>query len=235
VKYVPDPSGRFDRRPHYDPSELDEDCEDTITEFMRQRCGEFRLPIPTDVLTKLIESEAEELDLYADLATEGPEVEGVTHFFADSRPKVQISHLLTQDEGRGHRLRTTLTHEFGHVKFHAPLWAVEFDRQSRYSKPHVNRTPPQQCHRSGILDAKEYDWMEWQAGYISGALLMPESHIRNLAEAALPCTGRRRPSAPDDAAVVQLVADVVGTFNVSEYAAQVRLAKLGYLMLNPRA
>src|SRR6185436_17780598 len=95
VRYVPDKTGRFRLRPHYDPTELDHECEDIISSFMCEVCGEFSLPIPTDVLTKLIERDSQDLDLYADLSEEGNDVEGVTDFRPGSKPIVRISASLS--------------------------------------------------------------------------------------------------------------------------------------------
>ncbi len=39
------------------------------------------------------------------------------------------------------------------------------------------------CYRDNILDPAQTDWMEWQAGYVCGALLMPASQVRELAGA----------------------------------------------------
>ena len=71
MKYVRDTTGRFPQRPHYELSELDQECERIITQFMAEACGGFSLPIPTEALTKLIERDAADLDLYADLKPEG--------------------------------------------------------------------------------------------------------------------------------------------------------------------
>jgi len=45
------------------------------------------------------------------------------------------------------------------------------------------------CYRDNILDAAQTDWMEWQAGYVCGALLMPASKVRELAGAYLESHG----------------------------------------------
>ena len=50
----------------------------------------------------------------------------MTEFFPNQGPKVSISEKLANDERRENRLRTTLTHEFGHVHFHRHLWAEKF-------------------------------------------------------------------------------------------------------------
>ncbi len=34
------------------------------------------------------------------------------------------------------------------------------------------------CYRENIIDAPESDWTEWQAGWVSGAILMPASALR---------------------------------------------------------
>jgi hypothetical protein len=40
-----------------------------------------------------------------------------------------------------------------------------------------------------IFDAAQTDWIEWQAGYVCGALLMPASKVRELAGANLESQG----------------------------------------------
>ena len=125
MKFVPDKTNRFHKRPHYQPKELDYKCEEIITQHMQENCGKLILPIPTDELTKLIEKDAYDLDLYADLSEFKGEVHGVTSFFPNQKPTVKITNELSCGFSE-HRLRTTLTHEYGHVKFHGPLWEAEF-------------------------------------------------------------------------------------------------------------
>jgi hypothetical protein len=97
MKWVKDRTGRFASRPHYLPAELDEECEQLVTSFLKMRYGTASYPITTDDLTVLVESLTESLDLYADLASEDGEVEGVTDFIPHRRPKVRISKTLTID------------------------------------------------------------------------------------------------------------------------------------------
>lgn len=47
---------------------------------MDRRSGGFRLPIPTDEIVRMIEAEADDLDMYANLP-EGQD--GFTEFFVD--------------------------------------------------------------------------------------------------------------------------------------------------------
>src|SRR6185295_15472053 len=152
LKYVPDKTGRFRQRPHYLPGELDDECETTITQFTREICGDFILPIPTEVLTKLIERDAQSLDLYSDLSNEeGTNVEGVTDFIPGSRPIVRIAASLSEIENRSHRLKTTLTHEYGHVKFHNDLYQIDEGIGLLFADAFDRR--PAKCMRETMLDA----------------------------------------------------------------------------------
>jgi hypothetical protein len=108
----------FGRRPHYKPEELDRECEAIINGFLKGLYGEARYPVKTDDLTKLIERDAETLDLYADLSGYGMDVEAVTEFNPGRKPRVFIAAALSEPS-KENRLRTTLTHEYGHVHFHA--------------------------------------------------------------------------------------------------------------------
>jgi hypothetical protein len=68
MKMVPDRTGRFKKRPHWQLSELEHKCEEAITAFLRQRYGFDRIPVPTEALTMLIERDAAELDLEKNLS-----------------------------------------------------------------------------------------------------------------------------------------------------------------------
>ncbi len=84
VTYVRDQTGRFQQRPHYKPEELDRECESVITGFLKGLYGEARYPVDTEDLKKLIERDAEDLDVYADLSIYGPDVEGKTFALRDN-------------------------------------------------------------------------------------------------------------------------------------------------------
>ena len=127
------------------------------------------------------------------------------------------------------RLRTTLTHEYGHVHFHQFMFD---DLQNQATIPfrapaaaHTNK-----CHRDNMIGASERDWMEWQAGYACGAILMPAAALletvkRFREEKVFPTrTWRRAPSMGSNSSAL-----VTSTFQTSRDAARVRLLKRGIL------
>lgn len=227
VRMIPDKTGRFARRPFYDQRELDSACEGLIRDLLLKRRGEVAYPVSTDDLTVLIEMHAEELDSYADLSEHGDDVEGVTRFFSNRGPRVSISERISTDDRRENRFRTTLTHEFGHVKFHGPLWAEKFATGDMLERGfNANKAISK---RDSILDAPQSDWMEWQAGYISGALLMPVTPVRRLvSDYCHPrdLHGNIHAASEHAARLTQLV---MKWFAVSEEAARIRLLKLNLI------
>lgn len=226
MKWVRDNTGRFSRRPHYLPGELDSECESLIGGFLQGRYGTAAYPVSTEDLTVLIETLVDDLDLYADLSKEDGEVEGVTDFFQGRRPKVRIAKQLTNDSRMSNRLRTTLTHELGHVKFHTSL----FDTPKSGSLFASDTPESNACTRDNILGARQTDWMEWQAGFCCGAFLIPAS--------ALATTVRNfrlefEVQGHLDASSVNgqyLITAIVEQFEVSRDAARIRLLQSNALV-----
>lgn len=227
VTYIRDRTGRFPQRPYYKPDELDRECESLITYFLKELYGEVRYPIVTDDLTKLIERDASDLDIYADLSPYGPDVEGVTEFRRGEKPRVLIAARLGDDERRENRLRTTLTHEYGHVHFHGYLWDTE------YPLADLLHQPPNRgkiiCKRDSMIDAVETDWMEWQAGYVCGAILMPMSAVQALCLTYMETHGLYGTVSQYTSHGSALIQHVVDNFLVSQEAARIRLIKLNLL------
>ena len=223
VQYIPDRTGRFSQRPYFEPDELDRECENIIFNFLKENYGEVTFPISTDDLTRLIERESEDLDLYADLTDYGADVEGLTEW-CEQRPCVKISALLAANGYRENRLRTTLTHEYGHVHFHTALWELETSQRDLLMRsPNANK---QLCKRSTISNATQTDWMEWQAGYACGALLMPASHVRSLVGLYKEKHSLFGPVGYTNKHGEMLISVVQTTYQVSVAAARIRLLKL---------
>jgi hypothetical protein len=224
MRWVFDITRRFKQRPHYDPTDMDNECEDLVTSFLRTQRGEVSYPVTTDDLRVLIEQHVEYLDVFADLGEEGPEVQGVTYFRPGKQPIVKVSRDLGEETWRENRLRTTLTHEFGHVRFHSFLYVTEAESLPLFGDDAGKPKGPR-CHREDIVRPRERtDWMEWQAGYASGSFLMPRGAVRSLLgpPAAVPA----QPAAPMAAALIETVRQA---FAVSADAARVRLSQLGYI------
>ncbi len=234
MKLVRDTTGRFPERPHYEAVELDRECEKIICGFLKARHGVADFPVSTDDLASLIEEEAEDLDLYADLSRYGANVEGVTIFVPGGKPKVQISSSLSEDPSRENRLRTTLTHEFGHVHFHSylfdrPTKSIELFARTSSASINTGADVTQVCKRDTMLEAQNSDWMEWQAGHVCGAILMPASRVRRLTREQFGeqiVNGAVGTNTQQGGAVIEAIQ---AAFSVSKDAARVRLLRLGIL------
>jgi hypothetical protein len=245
MKWVIDTTGRFGWRPYYEPAELDNECEHIVAGFLREKHGVVRFPISTDDLTVMLEQETSDLDLFADLSRCGDDVEGVTDFFPHKKPAVRIARELSLDSAKSQRLRTTLAHEYGHVRFHSFLWnfnAIEHPSQPMMKKlarqyrryQSIQRTFGNaktgacfNCTRDNIFRAPFSDWMEWQAGYVCGAVLMPVSLVRDMAQKIL--SGREGKSIVANGTTPELIAGVATKFDVPLDAARIRLLNLGLL------
>jgi len=227
MKWVTDRTGRFAQRPHYLPEELDAECERVIVSFLNKKYGKIEFPIKTDDLTVFIEEQAD-LDSYADLSGEGDQVEGVTEFQSGKRPVVRIAEVLNASHLEN-RLRTTLTHEYGHVHFHRFMFE---DHQGKSPSlfAHADEAQGNKCHRDHMLNAPERDWMEWQAGYACGAILMPVGALMDAvqgfrAENNLLYSNLSLQSEGGQ----KLIGVVTSAFQTSRDAARVRLLKKGVL------
>lgn len=217
MKWVRDNSGRFLERPHYHPEELEQLCENTINSFLQNRYGHVKYPVSTDDLTVLLEQEVDDLDNGCVL-DDG--VDGLTDFFPRRKPHVKISRRL-QAPRYENRLRTTLTHEYGHVLLHGFLFTLT-DSLGRLfdGEPRETRNT---CSRESIA-APGSDWMEWQAGYACGAFLMANTEL--IRQVRLFRAARdlkyKTISVRSDAGQ-EMIAHTAAAFQVSHDAARVRL------------
>jgi Zn-dependent peptidase ImmA (M78 family) len=227
VKWTRDDTGRFRQRPHYLPDELESICDKAISGFLTEKYGQVRFPVTTSDITVLIEKAVDDFDNGCDL---GDGIDGLTHFFPHKKPQVKISSRLHAPHLEN-RLRTTLTHEYGHVLLHGFLFALEADLRRLFDgKPRDTRN---ECHRESI-DGHRTDWMEWQANFACGALLMPASTLtrvvrefraaENLAFADIGLNSE---------AGNRLIRNVMACFQVSSDAARVRLEQRKIIVRDP--
>jgi hypothetical protein len=226
LRWVSDPTGRFAKRPHYSPEQLDAQCERIVGSFLQSRYGCIVFPISTDDLTVLLERDVEDLDPYADFSAEEGEIEGVTEFRLGSKPLVRIAAKLTNTPNLENRLSTTLTHEYCHVHFHDVLYQVDSKPASLFDDSRAGAPVPQahRCKRDSMVSFSERDWMEWQAGYVCGAMLIPFTPLiarvqdfrrrHNMEHAAI---------SEQNASGGELIWEVASVFQTSRDAARVRL------------
>jgi hypothetical protein len=227
MRWVADTTGRFAQRPHYAPAEIDAECEGLVDSFLRERRGRVEYPFETNDLIALIEREAEDLDIYADLTSEGQDVEGATYFNPQGRARVRISRRLADEPWSTNRFRTTASHELGHVKFHNFLWPLEPRPALFYADEAPLSDVSPRCKRDAIQPLKPLDWMEWQAGYACGALLMPLTRVQKLARTVSGLgLAPRVVGTPE---TLDLISLVKKAFEVSADAARVRLIQLRLL------
>jgi len=227
MQWVRDPTGRFSERPFYEEWELDDICETAVEKFFSGRLGRaFAPPLSDDDLQNLVEEHVGVLDLYADvIAAEGADVEAFTEFRPGEKPTIKVERTLSGDPRRRNRLRTSLSHELGHVLLHRFLYEDQWKQGSLFggSSAHGRRAI---CRRETMLRAGKTDWLEWQAGYACGAILMPRSNLLEAVRQAVGqspfALGERMQPPP------QLVIQIARDFQVSEEAARVRLEVLRF-------
>jgi len=214
--------GRQPQPQYFTREQLDALCEEIIFQFCMDRYGQELNPMPTQALLQLLEQHAHDVDQLAELP-EG--VQGVTLYYWDRKPDVQISAELTQQHWREVRQRTTITHECAHAIQHAPLW------RGLGPGPFGEGPIAQSCRCEYTEDllAQWDERIEWQARYMSGGLLMPKSRILRLAQRLERNKRLQLPANPGSPSSVYLIEHVVIAFHVSRDAAAVRLRQLGLL------
>jgi Zn-dependent peptidase ImmA (M78 family) len=229
MRWVPDPTGRFAHRPFYEEDELENRCTEAIQWFYAEKLHRAFTPPMTDHdLQSLVEAHVDDLDLYADLSMEGTGVEAVTEFRPDRGPCVRIAQQLSRDKRRRKRLRTGLSHELGHVLFHADLFTNKWRDEQGAAGPALATLQRAVCKRETLaFRPRQPDWAEWQAGYSCGAILMPKTHVLQYVSyaretGALPGTG-----ATEEHVHRLIVWKMAQQFDVSTEAARVRLEVLG--------
>jgi Zn-dependent peptidase ImmA (M78 family) len=206
---------------------LDDECERVAEELLLKRRGIVAYPISTDDLLFALDHQAS-VDHYADLDSDASgEIWGVTKFVKEGKPEVRINRRLSENPRLENPYRTTITHESAHVRFHGLLFATIEQTPRLFEDDNRNS---QTCNRLQVESSAPYDWIEWQASYCSGALLMPVGAVRKLVtmflrDRSVPVAKLRSSSRHGEG----LVEEVMAQFKVSSLAAKVRLTKLGFL------
>lgn len=124
------------------------------------------------------------------------------------------------------RLRTTLAHELGHVLLHDFMGERE-DAPRPRQRDDPDTASSTHCTPWAIGTGSRVDWMEWQANYASGALLMPHTAVWRAVRSFV--EDEDNTTLYQHACLGPMVAWLQGHFLVSEAAAHVRLRQLRYL------
>jgi len=231
MHWTSDHTGRFPERPYYSADELDHLCEQLITTFLGSRHGHVAFPVATADLTVLVEYLGATLDASADLSAHEGIIHGVMEFIPGDRPLVRIARRLSANPRDKYRLRTVLTHMCAHVWLHRP------GSEARRRLGHLfggDSRVTYRCAPTTILRAPSLNWAEWQAGYVSGALLMPVSRLRAVIQHFLEREQVLRGPFPVHSPAGQLlVREVMAAFAVSQDAARVRLRQRRVLTKAP--
>lgn len=225
MKWVWDKTSRFRMRPHYSVEELDVLCESLLCDYLQKKHGKVAFPVATDDLRALLARETHELDLHDDAVHENRDLESLIEFRRGRRPIVRIAARLTRTPLLEHRLRAALAHACGHVRLHDFLFQTDegsclslFDDFSQ-DRPHAHR-----CRRDTLFPLNEWDWMEWQAGFACGALLMPLNpliaHVRHFRHARDLDHAAFSDHSLDGAALIR---EVAHRFQTSWESARIRL------------
>jgi len=219
MKWLPDPTRRFARYPFYEGTELDLECQELVRTFLLKKRGAIAYPLSTEDLSLLIESATSDFDWSTDLSHYGDDVEGITHFSVGGKPRVEISSHLSSSHLQN-RFRMTVAHELAHVHFHNCLYQIPDEQLALIT---ADRHRPLHCKRESVAGTTRNDWMEWQAAYAGGAILMPLDAIKGVVGKTITTIH------PESASSKKLCSVVAKTFEVSLMAARVRLEKLGVL------
>jgi hypothetical protein len=225
--WVTDLTGRFRERPHYEPEELDLECESIVEDVLLTRHGKVEYPVLTEDLFFMLEQVAC-VDAYADFDPAEDEIWGESEFLPGEQPRVRIWRQLSENPRYENPMRTTITHEFGHVRYHGPLFELDRPQENLFAG---ERSKTWVCKREQIEGCRRRDWMEWQAGYCSGALLIPKRALRSVVTGFLKDHGLVAGQvAKDTFEEIELVSATVKRFAVSREAAGVRLRQLRYVV-----
>jgi Zn-dependent peptidase ImmA (M78 family) len=152
-----------------------------------------------------------------------PETNRAEYISAKARTVIIDNNLLEENQER--RYRYTMGHEAGHDIFHRDYFTYSQYQHCLFDSMHEPliqcRAVPVNGRTKPLSEWTDKDSMEWQSNYLSSALLMPRSMVKELVEAL----DLHHYFFGNDA-YIQGVAKV---FNVSCQAAEYRLKELGLI------
>lgn len=221
MKWLSDPTRRFIERPHFSEGEVQQRVEAAVSNCFSGDKPLF--PMSDNALDLLVDSLTGHYDPQADLHSHlGDDVEGVTIFRPGQKARVKISAHLFNDTYRRRR-RMTIAHEVGHVLLHCDLYTEDRTLDLFSDSAERGRV---YCKQSTMLPG--VDWMEWQASFAGGILLMPSAGVRSVM-VELRGADVDRPIYPEDRNADHIIRRISDRFDVSTDAAKVRLMQTGFI------
>lgn len=129
------------------------------------------------------------------------------------------------EESKEHRYRFTMGHEGAHGFIHPSYFGYNPNQLSLFNsdyQPLVQcRVDNKNAERKPLMNWLDADWMEWQANFLSSAVLMPKSMVLKLIASL--------PKEEYSFLPAYYAYEVSRTFNVSIEAAEYRLRHLGII------
>jgi Zn-dependent peptidase ImmA (M78 family) len=221
-----DMDGCLVKPPNYSQVELSCSSEKLVLYYMQKHLGGYKWPIPTDVLIKLLEIHASDLDLYADLSDDEEGTTGATYVYTHQKPEVKVSRELS-DGHHEHELRQTLAHEFAHTFFHGYFWYWQTPVFEKFKSNRQIRTV-YRCKKTECVT--EQPWAEAQAEFAARALLMPFSPlVFQIVEPYSTRQAVRWPFFAQSDHANELTEIAAKYFEVSPLDARTRMCELGIL------
>jgi Zn-dependent peptidase ImmA (M78 family) len=221
------PYGIFYSRPYYSTNCMEEMSAEALAKAGIADDEPSEIPIE-DVLEDCMGIAAEYSPLPAD-------VMGCATFYPEGLAMVEIHENLSatgDDLTLDRRRRATIAHELGHGLAHTHLYVQRFafDREQADYDPSLLQRAHIACRTSDIREVgnkpaggSSYSWIEWQANYLMGALIVPRrALLRHLEVWTGPQNGVCSPRLPASARA-EAQESVAETFHVSRQLAGIRL------------
>lgn len=157
-----------------------------------------------------------------------PEKNKAEYFSAKAHTVIIDNSLLA--ENQEHPYRFTMGHECSHEIFHRPFFLNTRNFRPMDIVQRDHKTMAVACRQvrnyKGMPDTSlwtDLDSVEWQADYMSSAMLMPESIIKRIVGSY------DREYLKDHSCRLMIAQDISDMFNVSIKAAEIRMSEVGKL------
>ncbi|HUD54219.1 MAG TPA: polyphosphate kinase 1 [Terracidiphilus sp.] len=162
-------------------------CESILFTYLQKRYGRVVFPIRTDDLRYLLERDTQHLDLHSDFTKESEQVEVVAEFRRGRKLVVRIAAKLAGTPALENRLRATLGHAYGHVRFHDFLFQTEDASCLSLFEDFADALPQtNRCHRDSIVPLNPFPFLSNLSTSLTFRLYDPERAEQMVARLKIP-------------------------------------------------